>query len=211
MTGWIRLHRSIQDHWIFHDEKKLKWWLTILLEVNYQDRKLVIGNKLYDCKRGESIRSLRSWAKMLNTTPETVRHFFKLLQKDGMITFKSIGISTHLRVCNYETYQSDLDTDKTTADTGLHTGWGQSPDTNKKIKKGRNEKVIMEFVVPSIEEVIQYFDENGYAKESAVRAYQYYNEANWKDMMGNPVKNWKQKMVRVWFKDEHKKKVRQLA
>lgn len=211
MTGWIRLHRSLKDHWIFQDEKKLKWWLTLLLEVNYQDRKVVIGNKLCECKRGESIRSLRSWGKELNTTPETVRHFFKLLQKDNMITVESIGVSTHLKVCNYDAYQSDLDTIKTQVDTVLDTRIEHSLVTNKKVKKEKKEKIAREFKPPEIEEVIAFFEENGFTRESAEKAYHYYAVAAWHDSHANPVLNWKQKMRLVWFKPENKKKVRMLA
>lgn len=211
MTGWIRLHRSIQEHWVFQDEKKLKWWLTLLLEVNYQDKKVAIGNELFDCKRGESIRSLRSWAKVFNTTPDTVRHFFKMLQKDNMIKVESIGVSTHLKICNYDTYQSDLDTNKTAPDTALDTPFEQRLTTNNKVKKEKMKKINKEFIPPNIEEVKAYFEENGYTLESAERAYKYYDQANWTDRGGNPVINWKQKMIGVWFKNENKKKMRMLA
>jgi hypothetical protein len=211
MNGWIRLHRSLKEHWIFQDEKKLKWWLTLLLEVNYQERKVVIGNNLCECKRGESIRSLRSWAKEFNTTPETVRHFFKLLQKDNMITVESIGVSTHLKISNYDTYQGDLDTNETASDTGLDTIYEHSLITNNKVKKEKKEKINKEFVPPGIEEVRSYFEENGYTSEAARKAFQYYSAGNWIDSHGHPVKNWKQKILNNWFKDEYKEKVRMLA
>ena len=49
-----------------------------------------------------------------------------------------------------------------------------------------------------------YFKDNGYTKESAIKAFHYYEENNWKDSRNNQVKNWKQKMQGVWFKDENK-------
>jgi DNA-binding transcriptional regulator YhcF (GntR family) len=204
MAGWIRLHRSIQEHWVFQDEKKLKWWLTLLLEVNYQDKKVPIGNVLFDCKRGESIRSLRSWAKVFNTTPDTVRHFFKMLQKDNMITIESIGVSTHLRISNYDTYQSDLDTNKTATDTAVDTKSKRTLDTNKKEKKEKKEKIIKDFIPPDLEDVIVFFDEKGYTRESAEKAFNYYHVAQWKDRGGQQVRNWKQKMIGNWFKEEYK-------
>ena len=69
------------------------------------------------------------------------------------------------------------------------------------ISKVRKKK---EFVPPVISDVISYFEENGYTKDSGRKAYQYYNTANWHDSKGNQVKNWKQKMISVWFKDENK-------
>ena len=67
--------------------------------------------------------------------------------------------------------------------------------------KGRNNK---EFVPPSLEELEMYFGENGYRRESAMKAYNYYSVADWHDSKGNKIINWKQKMQAVWFKDENK-------
>jgi hypothetical protein len=58
--------------------------------------------------------------------------------------------------------------------------------------------------IPSLSEVELYFIDNGYTKESAIKAFHYYEENNWKDSRNNQVKNWKQKMQGVWFKDENK-------
>jgi hypothetical protein len=60
------------------------------------------------------------------------------------------------------------------------------------------------FTPPVISDVVSYFEENGYKRESGIKAYNYYNTANWKDSKGNQVRNWKQKMIAVWFKDENK-------
>ena len=65
---------------------------------------------------------------------------------------------------------------------------------------------------PSLEEVVLYFDENGYTKESATKMFEYYEESRkprgrvWKDGRGNTVKNWKQKARSIWFKDDNLKK-----
>ena len=60
------------------------------------------------------------------------------------------------------------------------------------------------FIPPSVAEVIKYFFENGYSVEVGKKAFEYYSTANWKDSKGSQVKNWKQKMIGVWFKDENK-------
>ena len=64
--------------------------------------------------------------------------------------------------------------------------------------------VVNKFTAPTILEVQTYFNENGFSKELAKRAFDYYDVGNWKDSKGNQVKNWKQKMRGVWFKDENK-------
>jgi hypothetical protein len=65
-------------------------------------------------------------------------------------------------------------------------------------------KRVKAFSPPTLLEVQDYFFENGYTKESGLKAFNYYNTAQWKDSTGKQVKNWKQKMIAVWFKDENK-------
>ena len=77
---------------------------------------------------------------------------------------------------------------------------GINPQRKGKEKKGKEKK----FIPPSKSDIIKYFKENGYTEESAKKAFEYYNIAGWKDSRGNQVKNWKQKMIAVWFKEETK-------
>jgi len=74
-------------------------------------------------------------------------------------------------------------------------------DTVNVIKKKR---VVNKFTPPQQIEVIDYFIENGYSKDLAEKAFKYYETGQWKDGKGNQVKNWKQKMQSVWFKEENK-------
>jgi uncharacterized protein YdaU (DUF1376 family) len=73
---------------------------------------------------------------------------------------------------------------------------------NSKGKAKKMNAIPMELVNEN--EVIDYFILNGYKKEIAIRAFNYYNEANWHDASGKKVLNWKQKMQSVWFKPENK-------
>lgn len=108
MKGWISLHRSIRDHWIWQDPIKLRWWIDILMSVNHEDAKVNVGYQLFECKRGQSIMSLQSWAKRWGVSKDTVRNFFVLLAKDGMIHTENMLKTTRLTVCNYDTYQDRL-------------------------------------------------------------------------------------------------------
>jgi CRISPR-associated helicase Cas3 len=56
----------------------------------------------------------------------------------------------------------------------------------------------------SLEQVKEYFKEKGYNEEIAIKFYESYTVANWIDSKGNKVKNWKQKAINVWFREEHK-------
>jgi hypothetical protein len=66
------------------------------------------------------------------------------------------------------------------------------------------EKKTKESTIPLLSDVIDFFNINGYQEVGAINAYNYYSEGDWIDSNGNKVKNWKQKMRGVWFKDEYK-------
>lgn len=68
--------------------------------------------------------------------------------------------------------------------------------TKKVVKK--------EFIPPSEQDVKDFFKKNGYSEEAAIKFHQYYSAAQWKDGKGNQVKNYKQKAIGVWFKEENK-------
>ena len=65
------------------------------------------------------------------------------------------------------------------------------------------------FIPPDIEEVKAFFKENGYAEETAITAFKYYEDGNWKDSTGKPVISWKQKMRAVWFKNDNNRQNKQ--
>lgn len=105
MSGWIKLNREINNHWVFQNSDYFKWWVDILLEVNYAPSKVVIKGKVYECGRGEKLYSLDTWATRWKTNKSKVRRYFDLLQKENMIELKNETQTTRLKVCKYEDYQ----------------------------------------------------------------------------------------------------------
>jgi hypothetical protein len=83
----------------------------------------------------------------------------------------------------------------------------ENENENENKDLNNKKKVSKKFIPPSMDEVMQYFEENGYTIEAGTKAWHYYDTANWHDARGQPVKNWKQKMQAVWFKDENKTKI----
>jgi hypothetical protein len=69
MSGWIKLDRSIKEHWLYTEKRKFskfEAWNDILLTVNFSPAKTIIKGKLININRGESILSLESWGKRWN-------------------------------------------------------------------------------------------------------------------------------------------------
>ena len=72
-------------------------------------------------------------------------------------------------------------------------------------------KASNRFIPPTVEEVKTYFTIKGYTAESAMRAFEYYDISGWVDSKGSKIRNWKQKMLSVWFKPEHKVQERKMV
>jgi hypothetical protein len=82
----------------------------------------------------------------------------------------------------------------------------ESKVKESKVNKRKVKEEVV-FIPPIVEDVLNYFEENGYSREVANKAYHYYNNLGWKNSKGNQVVNWKNAMLNNWFKEENKKKV----
>jgi hypothetical protein len=153
MSGWIKLHRSIKEHWLYTEKRKFskfEAWNDILLTVNFSPAKTIIKGKLININRGESILSLENWGKRWSWNKSSVKRFFELLKKDGMIELKSETVTTRLTVCKYDTYQSkenEIETQvkHTRNASETHT---KPIEEEEEIKKKNN--------IPSIDEFVAY-------------------------------------------------------
>ena len=138
--GWISLHRTIEDHWLYPKNReftKYEAWIDILLETNHSEQKVLIKDALITCKRGESIRSMKEWAKRWNWSKSKVKRFFDLLQSDSMIEYKSVQITTHLTVCNYDNYQDSRNATETQLKRKRNASETQT-NTNNNVNKANN-------------------------------------------------------------------------
>ena len=138
--GFISLWRSIKKHWIFENDKWFKWWVIMLFEVNHSPKKVSIGYDIVEVKAGQSIKSLRTWAAILKTDTKQLMKFLKMLEKDGMISKKTIGKGkrtiTLINISNYSQYQAKMETQRPTQQ---HTPKPHNDPTNNNGNNYNNE------------------------------------------------------------------------
>lgn len=105
--GWICIHRTLMDHWLWEKSDYLKAWIAILMDVNHAPKKILRDGQTVTIERGQSCNSLETWAKKFGKrwTVKKVRTFISLLEKDSMLVSKRAGRLRLLTVVNYSTYQ----------------------------------------------------------------------------------------------------------
>jgi len=107
MSGWIKVHRQLSNHWIWEKPEYLKWWMDILMQANIEPKKVLIKGQLIEVGRGEVIYSYETWANRWKINKSKVLRFLKMLEKDSMIVLKSETVTTRLSICKYDTYQGE--------------------------------------------------------------------------------------------------------
>ena len=158
-----------------------------------------------------SISQIVELAKVSN---KTVVQALKELEKMGYITTQKSKRSTTLITINYESASvtSTPPSVTTTQASVMSTQVASVMSTHTKETLKETIYTDSKSYIPTLDEEIAYFDENGYTKEHATKMYQFYSasvtsnkQKYWKDSKGNYVRNWKQKCISVWFRDEGKK------
>jgi len=148
--------------------------------------------------------------ELAGVSNKTVVGAIKQLEKKGFIVTQKTNRSTTLITINYEvtsvvsTPTSVMATPPSVVSTPVTSV--VSTHTKETINKEESS-------IPTLEDVIEYFNGNGYTTDSARKMYDYYQasvtsnrQRYWKDSRGNTVKSWRQKAQSVWFKPENKKK-----
>ncbi len=218
--GFITLHRSVQKHWIWQEPEALKFWVALLLEANWQEKKTMFNGSLLTVKRGELVFGRIKYSRELNISEKKIRRYLDLLEKENMITKgqqKSNKFSL-ISITNYESFQKRAsrgpakgqqnDSKRASQDpamTGDISDSGPTKGQQGAAKRATSKQVtnktvggkLKKFTPPEISEVQKYCAErkNGIDPEIFV---DFYMAKNW--MVGkNKMRDWKA-AVRTWEK-----------
>jgi len=180
------------------------WWRIV--EMLHQEEENKLAHKKY---------IYHSIAKQLMAEPTLIEEFInfciqdvELFSSDGEFfwsarVLKNIGKMQEVSVKRSQAGKKSAE--KRIGNQEVITSVEQNSTSVEQVSTKQNKiKENKVYSKPSLGEVIEFFNENGYEDIGAIKAYNYYNEGNWIDSNGNKVKNWKQKMRGVWFRDEYK-------
>ncbi|EKZ3906398.1 DnaD domain-containing protein [Listeria monocytogenes] len=141
-SGWIKIYRSLQEHWIWENGKYLKWWLDLLLLANHQDRDILINGELITIKRGQKHTSELWLSNRWNADRKQVRKFLELLKKNDMITItKSRQKGTTYEISNYNDFQGISEEIRTTKGTTIDTTEDTTKEHQMVQRKGHKQEL----------------------------------------------------------------------
>ena len=147
MSGYVKINRSVLEHWIFKDAWKFRCWIDLISLANYSEQKADIGGVLLVCKRGELLRSLDTLSGRWGCDKSKARRFLKLLESDGMVLLKNETRTTRITICKYDDYQSDNFESETTTKTKQKPNENQTNPNNKDKKDNKEKKKAFQLLI----------------------------------------------------------------
>ena len=121
MIGWVKIHREIQNSWLWEEKpfSRGQAFVDLIMMANHEDRKVIINGTLINVKRGSRITSIRKLADKWGWSTSKVNYFLKQLESDNMITVKKDNKKTLLAIENYDLYQGRESIKKHKSDTEI--------------------------------------------------------------------------------------------
>ncbi len=105
--GWIALHRSIRENWIW-DVDKFNYplaWIDLLLSANHADRTISINKNPVTILRGQFHTSIVNLSKRWHWDRKTVTAYLTKLKREEMIDYSTSPNGTTITIVNYNKYQ----------------------------------------------------------------------------------------------------------
>ena len=110
MSGWIKISREIEDHWLWKDAERLRWWIDMLFLASWEDKKVIEDTHLITIHKGQFIASVAFLCKRWGKSNKTIIKYLKLLEEDEMICREVLHRQTPIiTICNYDKYQCNDD------------------------------------------------------------------------------------------------------
>lgn len=105
--GWIKIHRSLLDHWCAKEPEAIAVWIRLLCEANFEDKKSTINGQLVEVKRGQLIFGLDSFSVKSGVTVKRLRRIMDMLESDGMLGRQRTNKYSIVTITCYDKYQEE--------------------------------------------------------------------------------------------------------
>ncbi len=138
--GWIKLHRSILENFLWQEERKFskaEAWLDLLLTANYEERKVLISGQSVDVEAGQILTTMKYLAQHWGWSGSKVKLFLNLLENEGMITTKRTSKYTLITILKWGFYQGQ-EVEKNYQKNIKKLSENYQKNTTKELKNNKN-------------------------------------------------------------------------
>lgn len=168
--GWIKIHRSLAENWVFNYGPKSygEAWLDLLMAANHTEGHTCISGTMVVVHRGQRLTSILKLSKQWQRGRKWTAKFLDNLEKEHMITQKRNTRFTLITICNYDKFQGDSDGAGTAKEqlreqqkNNRRTAEGTTEEHNiriKECKEGKECKKVKEIKDPSRVSAVEVFD-----------------------------------------------------
>lgn len=203
-TGWIALHRKIQNNVLWKDGRKFsrfKAWLDILMEARHDEKqdRVMIENTIITCDRGQSIKSIETWALRWKWSRSAVHRFLTFLKRDGMITTENLVKTIRITVCKYNTYQMERNGSETEVKRERN-GSETEVNTDNNVNNENNDNNDIAYTPQQVSDAGFLI---GFSDEQCKIYFDHYNAQGWLLGGGLPITDLSSAMTR-WRNNSYK-------
>lgn len=133
-NGWVAIHRSIKDNWVWEDKpfSKGQAWIDLIMTANHEDVIKTVKGRPHKFEKGTVSMSQRKLADRWGWSRDKVIHFLHDLCTTGMIEKQSKDY-TIIKLVNWDKFQvehSKKQTTKQTTDQSSEQTTGQTLNNN---------------------------------------------------------------------------------
>ena len=141
-TGWIKLHRQIQENdlWLSEPFTKAQAWVDLILLANHQDNKFQIRGIWVEVKRGQLAYSELTLAKRWKWSRNKLRRFLKTLKTEQQIDQHPTNVTSIITILKYDCYQAEEQKTEHQTIQQKNTKRNTKRYTNKNVKNVKNVK-----------------------------------------------------------------------
>lgn len=121
MSGYIKLHRNIEQHWIWQNPRRTQWWIQLIFMAAWEPQQVSFGNETFTLQRGQIATTYRTLTRRFSCTNQAVFNFLAILETHKMITKETSHKMTLITIVNYDLYQQDMVASENQDATKKHT------------------------------------------------------------------------------------------
>lgn len=133
MSGWIKLHRSLQDSAIASHPEYLAVWVHLMLRAQHSASEFVVGRQVVKLSAGQLVFGRIKFSSEIGVSENKVRAALDVMKSLNMITIKSMAKFSIISITKWQDYQAE-------SPAGNQETASKSPALNQQAATYKNDK-----------------------------------------------------------------------